>query len=162
MTVYKPCFTRPIEIIDNITHKRVIFNESGVGDTNVDINPGTYANIGALLMAIEYAANTALAPVTCVCYLTEDTTLKAPVVNIAPSAARKVTPGTTLRNILGDPDATMADDWLTLQTAPYQPSYCWFPRWQNATQDFWAPKLSEYAAVTKTKSGRLVGNKTAN
>lgn len=150
-------FTRPIEIRDLATHYRITYN-SGGGATNVDINPGTYADITALLKALSTAATSTMGfNITWSLYDTG--TYIACKVTAASSVTVAI--NTVLRVTLGDPTNAMAGEATsTTHTSTYQSTYLWASKFENATQDRWHVKYNELGAGSVCKTGEVNGNTT--
>jgi len=159
----KPIFTRPIEIQNSTSYYSIDYNIGGGGWAARDINPGVYANIAALLEAMETAANATPLTKTLAWLLVEDTTngiVKARCSNQTDDTTFLIRLGTALSQILGEP----ADTWESVatdpQTASYAPSHVWIPRFQVASQDRFKKRSAEFIKGVTVKTGQNVGNKT--
>ena len=164
MTTYKPIFCRPIEIQDSTSYYRVNYDVQGGANVNADLDAGTYSSIAALCEGLETAANAAGVGKTIVWEFSDSGgVLKITCRNSSDTTMLNITPGADLANIIGDPATTWNLGYTDYtHTAPYAPEFCWIPQYQNATQDFFAPRLDQNMAGDTMKSGRYVGNKTSS
>ena len=165
MANQKPCFVRPVEIQDDVTYYRTAIDVSGGFSGNIDLTPGVYSSV----MAVNHAWKALYDTATSEVIVPKFSIISSPGTGVYPyllwyfsatSHTVKITFGTELAKIFGDPSQTLDNAYATTYHAPQPPSHCWFPMYTKTNQDRFQPVANDFAKGVITKTGAFVGNAT--